>query len=303
MASVDAQALAPAQVLMGLRRGVIPSKAMPLGRLLERDFSGSPIVRKAVWEKATEMHRAFWDTWWKWRQAVPGASSGSFHDLVRLFTLEEKLAELMALLPTDFVLDLGCGVGWMAPFVLEVGGCSYMGLDSHEPTVVAAQERLRFLGLPGDIVEHDLLYGLPKVALDAITKAERARVLARWAFYLPMEAIIRIVRDAFEAGAVDITVDQLTAGKFSPPSLLAQFIPWLFWRLATRQVTAAQAWRAVKALRQMIPYGLQLKGLFPIWSVEQIADALSTLGCEVEELERPLWGQTTFLRVTRDSVP
>ncbi len=290
--------LAPAQVLKGLTTGVLP-----LGRALENDLSTDPTVEAAVWGQAAEAHAAFWDNWAEWRHARPGTPGGSFHDIVRMFKLEDQLIRFMSLEPNDVVIDLGCGAAWMAQFIPSTTIAGYVGVDSHPATVTTARKELDRLGLAGTVVKHDLLVGLPGSAVEAIAKAGRARVLARWAFYLPMQSIVRIVKQAFEAGACDLTVDQLTAGKFSPPSLMVHFMPFLAKGLVRRELSGIQVIRALKALTRMIPYGLELKKLFPLWSSDQIAEALNGLGCKVEVLAQPLWGQTTFLRVTHNPVP
>ena len=293
---MDARALAPAKVWQGLTSGSIP-----LGRALENDLSTDPTVEAAVWEQAAETHAAFWHVWAPWRHAFPEAPRGAFHDIVRMFHLEEQLVAYMEPQPGDLVVDLGCGEVWMARF-LPKAIAGYLGVDSHLATVARGRRELARLRLAGDIVEHDLLLGLPESVVKAIEKAERTRVLARWAFYLPMRSIVKIVNQAFEAGAHDLTVDQLTAGKFSPPSLLLHFVPFLAEGLIRGELSKTQVARALKALTRMIPYGLELKRLFPLWSSDQIMEALANSGCRVEILERPLWGQTTYLRVTRDPV-
>lgn len=297
MALAETQVLAPTQVWQELASGILP-----LGRALERNLSTDLQVEAAVWTKASEMHAAFWDNWANWRHALPGAQEGSFHDIVRMFHFEEHLVAHMELQPGDLVVDLGCGRAWMAQFMPDAT-VSYLGVDSHSATVVAAKEELCRLGFTGDIVEYDLLAGLPESVIEVITRAERARILARWAFYLPIQSIVRIVKQAFEAGAYDLTVDQLTAGKFSPPSLMIHYMPFLAKGLVRKELSGIQVIRALKALKRMIPYGLELKKLFPLWSSDQIAKALNGLGCEVEVLERPLWRQTTFLKVTYPTPP
>lgn len=291
--SVDTQAL-------GVWQGLASGK-LSLGRALESDLGASPTIETAVLKQAAEAHAAFWDDWADWRHALPGAPGGSFHNIVRMFCMEEQLVAYMGLQSEDLVIDLGCGKAWMARFIPST--MRYLGVDSHPATVVEGRKELARLGLAGVVVEHDLLLGLPRSAVEAIERAGRARVLARWSFYLPMRSIVKIVNQAFEAGVRDLTVDQLTAGKFSPPSLLVHFIPFLARGLVRKELSGDQVARALKALTRMIPYGIKLKKLFPLWSSDQIAEALNGLGCRVEVLEQPLWGQTTFMRVTRNPVP
>lgn len=287
-----ATALAPAKVWQGLKSGNIA-----LGRALENDLSMDLPVEIAVWKQAAEAHAAFWHEWASWRHALPGAKGGSFHDIVRMFHFEEQLVSLMSLEPGDVVIDLGCGAAWMAQFMPRTI-VSYIGVDSHPVTVASAREELKRLGLTGSVIEYDLFQGLPQSALEIISKAKRARILARWSFYLPMESIVKIAKQAFGAGAYDLTVDQLTAGKFNPPMLLIHFIPFLATGFVRRELSGTQIIQALKALTKMIPFGMKLKKLFPLWSSNQITKVLDGLGCKVKVLERPLWGQTTFLNVT-----
>lgn len=287
-----ATTLAPTRVWQGLASG-----KLSLGRALENDLSPDPTIEAAVWRQAAENHAAFWNDWAGWRHALPEAPEGSFHDIVRMFHFEEQLVAHMGPQPGDLVVDLGCGGAWMAQFMSStVAG--YVGIDSHPATVEAARRELGRLRLAGIVIEHDLLAGLPTSAIEAIAQAERARVLARWAFYLPMQSIKKIVQQAFDAGAHDLHIDQLTAGKFNPPVLMVHYMPFLAKGLARGELSRTQVVRALKALTRMIPYGLELKKLFPLWSSDQITEALISFGCKVEVLEKPLWGQTTFLRVT-----
>lgn len=295
--SVDTRVLTPAQVWQGLVSGEVP-----LGRALENDLSADPGVETEVWAKATDAHLIFWDEWALWRHAIPGAPGGAFGDITWMFHLEEQLIAHMGLEPGDTVIDLGCGRALMAQFMPDTIA-EYWGVDSHSLTVSAARSELKHLRLSGKIVEHDLIAGLPEQVVEAITQAKRGKVVVRWGLYLPKQVIVKIVRQAFEAGAYDFTIDQLTAGKFSPPSLLLHFIPFLVVGLVQGRFSVFQVWRALRALPKMIPYGLQLIKLFPIWSADQIAEALNGLGCEVQVLARPLWGQTTYMRVTRNSPP
>jgi len=284
--------IAPSQVWQELVNGNIL-----LGRALENDLGANPAIEQAVWERAAKEHAAFWHIWAPWRHASPGALGGSFHDIVRMFYMEEQIVAHMNLRPGATVVDLGCGKVWMARFLPYT--TRYLGVDSHLPTVAEGRRELACLGLAGDIIEHDLFLGLPEAITEAIKQAEEVRILARWAFYLPMQAIVRIVQQAFDAGARDFHIDQLTAGTFNPPALLLHFVPFLAKGLVRKELSRDQVARAVKALGKMIPYGLKLKKLFPLWSSDRITEALEGSGCRVEVLERPLWGQTTFLRVTR----
>lgn len=287
-----ATALAPTRVWQELASGKIS-----FGRALESDLSADSTIEQIVWEQAVKEHAAFWHVWAPWRHALPGALGGSFNDIVRMFRMEEQLVAYMNLGSGVTVVDLGCGKVWMARFLPRT--TRYVGVDSHLPTVAEGRRELAQLGLTGDIVEHNLLSGLPEAVTEAVRQAEEARILARWALYLPMRSIVKIVQQAFDAGARDFHIDQLTAGKFNPPSLLVHFVPFLAKGLARKELSRDQVARAVKALARMLPYGLKLKRIFPLWSSDQIAEALEGSGCRVEVLERPLWGQTTFLRVTR----
>lgn len=287
------QVMAPAQVWQRLQGGFIP-----LGRALEADLRSDAKASQAVYAFATEAHERFWGDWASWRHAFAGAPGGSFHDIVGLFAMEEMLVTHMALAPTDLVVDLGCGPAWMARFMPHNGG-RYLGIDVHRPTVELARTELERLGIHGDVIEHDLLRGLPEAVIEVMRSSPGARVLARWALYLPLDCIVQIARQAFDAGAQDFTIDQLTAGKFNPPLLMIHFMPFLVKGLASRKLSAEQVRRALGALPKMIPFGIALKRHFPIWSAEQISKALAGVGCSVEVLERPLWGQTTFMRATR----
>lgn len=276
---------------------------LQLGRLLETDLSTDVRVERQAWQKATEAHADFWRRWAAWRHAPAGAPGGSFHDILRLFRLEEQLVAYMGIQPGDLVVDLGCGGAWLAQF-LPPAAVDYLGVEGNSWAVREARAELAQLQLSGRqfrgrIVEHNLMAGLPQEVARTMmeARARRIRVVARWSLYFPMPTIVKIVEQVFGAGVCDLTVDHMTAGKFQPLGLMAHFLPFLAVGWAKRRLTGRQVFRALKALGKMIPYGVEFKKLFPLWSVDQLTAALAELNCRVEALDRPLWGQTTFLRV------
>jgi SAM-dependent methyltransferase len=274
---------------------------LSLGQLLGTDLSTDVRVERQAWQRAAEAHADFWRRWSAWRHAPAGAPGGSFHDILRLFRLEEQLVAYMGVQPHDLVVDLGCGPAWMAQFIEKTIG--YLGVDSQVPAMDRINSGQSRAGRAGLMVEGDLMRGLPLGVAEEIGRAvrlrgERVRGLARCSLYFPMPVIRQIVDQLFAVGAYDLTVDHLTAGKFQPLGLMAHFLPFLARGWAGGEFSTEQVRRALRALPTMIKYGIEFKKLFPLWSVAQLTVALAE-SYRVEVLAQPLWGQTTFLRVRK----
>lgn len=290
-----AKTFSPYQVLLALRGG-----RLPLGSVLEQDLSSDPRVEAAVWQRAAVAHTAFWQKWGAWRHAREGTAGVlSFHDILRLLKIEEKLVAHMGLQAGDVVVDLGCGAAWMAQFLPM--GIAYFGVEADRKTANSPLSSWARWGHGGNVWVYDLMGGLPSELIKELTATRqsggRLRFLARCSLYLPMRTIVQIVEQAFAVGARDLTIDHMTAGKFRPFGLMAHFLPFLVRGQLTGKLTGGQVSRALRVLPTMIRYGVEFKKLFPLWSVAQLTAALSTSGFRVEMLEQPLFGQTTFLRV------
>jgi 2-polyprenyl-3-methyl-5-hydroxy-6-metoxy-1,4-benzoquinol methylase len=63
-----------------------------------------------------------------------------------LFRRRELAAATVASFRAPRVLDVGCGSGRIAEFVLEAGAASYVGVDFSEPMISLAQQRLARYG-------------------------------------------------------------------------------------------------------------------------------------------------------------
>jgi ubiquinone/menaquinone biosynthesis C-methylase UbiE len=62
-----------------------------------------------------------------------------------------EMAALLRLVPTDRVLDVGCGMGGPARFLASAFGCRVTGLDLTEPFCRAAERLTRLVGLEGKV--------------------------------------------------------------------------------------------------------------------------------------------------------
>ncbi|HEY1590360.1 MAG TPA: methyltransferase domain-containing protein [Solirubrobacteraceae bacterium] len=74
-----------------------------------------------------------------------------------LFRRRELAVEAVRSYASPTVLDVGCGSGRIAEFVLETGASSYLGVDFSEPMVELAQQRLARFGERIELVCGDFL--------------------------------------------------------------------------------------------------------------------------------------------------
>lgn len=294
-ASATVQAM-PAHILLG------ELDAVPLGRVLERpDLDTMEAeVSNAIKAKAREAHAAFWAKWARWRLSSEGAKGGSFNNIVAMFGIENRLAELISPQRDEVVLDLAAGMAHMAPFLAQIAeGLSYTGIEANHLCTVRGERVLKELGLEGRMILHDLERGtLPKITIPSGNTGMRGVV--NWGIYFPLSAVVKLTRGIFELGARDLWINQMTAGKFDPDVLKRKFVPYLFQRVVmNRDLSAGRALRAITTVPTMVRFGKELIQDFPIWPVETLDEALSKAGFRVEIVDDTmLWGQTTMMVIT-----
>jgi len=110
----------------------------------------SPIVAREHYDRTTEAYRCMTDKWIT-------LSCGYWKRATTLDEAQEHKLDLICrkirLLPTDRVLDIGCGFGSFARFAAERYGCTVVGINVSKEQVEAARELGR--GLPIGIHQCD----------------------------------------------------------------------------------------------------------------------------------------------------
>lgn len=274
---------------------------LPIGRALEQLDRMPQPVSNEVKAVAREAHARFWEGYGLER----GDPEGRFYWVVGVFQLKRWVAQAMDLNPGDVVLDLASGSAPLASYCVDMVSngelAGYFGVDIDSRLRPRSLSELQRLGLPGDVILHDLNRGIPVEELRShlsTIRYRRLKAVVDWGLYFPMSTIVRLVEQVFEFGAESLVINQLTAGRFNPKVLALRFLPHLVWNVLLLRISPPRAIKALMGLPWMMGFGLEMKKLFPIWPVAEVMSTLRQAGFCVEVLDTALWKQTTLLRVT-----
>lgn len=200
---------------------------------------------------------------WLRRQSGP---IGLFESAAR--EMGELLASLHVIGPDDFVLDIGCGPGSMAPALSRVLGPRgrYLGVDTHAPSIrwcrrrFASDSRLRFLRtdrrpcsrLPVGDGEADFV--LAKSLFTHLLQHEARRMLAEIRRALPSGRFAVVTAFLFERGD-----GERLASQYFPFALGSGSLRWR-WRARPE---AAVAVERLRFLHWIGDAGLEVQRFIP----------------------------------------
>lgn len=257
----------------------------------------------------------FWNRWGSWRGRHPDHWLPGFHSIQTLLPTYPQLADFINPQEGDLIIDYMSGYAPVAEHVMARtnGIAGYIGIDGYEPVVRTARTHLASLGIQNTgAYEHNFYDGsLPDGLEEQVASVSPRRLInfSNWGLsYLDMNTLETVLTAGFDMGedlGVETTfvINMLTDGKFDRSKLAQRFKEEIVPENRQRGNWSGLV-RAGIALPSMKQFGKEIEqtGVLAIWTPGEYEELLGERGFQIiERDDSVLWGQSTALRIVRDS--